>query len=73
MIQSVLPVCFTTFLIFAFFEILCSQFDMDFHHFELISQDDVNQKMQNLMSLYRDDYDDLDTSTEIERPEAEDN
>ena len=46
---------------------------MDFHHFELISQDDVNQKMQNLMSLYRDDYDDLDTSSEIERPEAEDN
>jgi hypothetical protein len=64
---SVIPILFFSTLSFAYFELLCQQFDIDVNHFELIAQDDVNQIMWNLMSQkYQIDLNDLDTSNEYE-------
>lgn len=64
---SIFPIFLFNIFTFAYFELLCQQFDIDVNHFELIAQDDVNQIMWNLMSQkYQIDLNDLDTSNEYE-------
>ena len=59
---SIFPIFLFNIFTFAYFELLCQQFDIDVNHFELIAQDDVNQIMWNLMSQkYQIDLNDLDT------------
>ena len=39
---SIFPIFLFNIFVFAYFELLCQQFDIDVNHFELIAQDDVN-------------------------------
>lgn len=56
----------TNFILFYYFEYVCFKQQNETNQFELISQSDVNQIMQNMINKQYENINDLDTSQEYE-------